>query len=288
MGRPIQNIQSLRENIKKELHLLYPEREINSIADILIGHRLGLKRHEMGSQRLEKLCFDDAEWFAGAIVKIRDHTPVQYITGTMEFLGIPLKTAPGVLIPRPETEELVDWIVKKNHLEKPRILDIGTGSGCIALALKKMIPGSQVTGTDISGPSLALAIKNAELLHLKVRFMNHDIHTGHSDLELKNLDIIVSNPPYIPESQKPGMDRNVTLYEPSAALFVPDHDPMIFNRQIAVFSRDHLTPGGNLYIEFHENFAEQTRDLMVQHGFSEVCVRQDLNGKNRMLNCHLR
>ena len=288
MDHPIRNIQLLRENIKKELHGVYSDREINSMTEILIHYRLGIKRHEIGQNRHIKLSDRDAKWFTRAITKIRDHFPVQYITGNTKFLGIPLKITPGVMIPRPETEELVDWIVKENRLEMPRILDIGTGSGCIALALKKMIPGSQVTGTDIFRSALALSELNAELLNLDVRFRNHDIRAGHSDPEFMNLDIIVSNPPYIPESEKPGMDRNVILYEPHTALFVPDHNPLVYYALIAAFSREHLNRGGMLYVEVHENFAERSRYLLDQCGFTDISVRRDLNGKERMIKCRIK
>lgn len=283
MGQTLWNIQSLRENIKKELHGRYPEREINSIGEILFSHRLGLQRHEIGLRRHEKLAQEDGEWIREAVARIREYYPVQYITGSTEFAGIPLKIKPGVLIPRPETEELVDWISTENKLVEPRIMDIGTGSGCIALALKKMIPGSEVFGTDISAEALALGRENSEHLGLPVRFIKHDIRAGNSYPHPMELDIIVSNPPYIPESEKHGMDMNVTWYEPHSALFVPDHDPLVFYRLIAEFSEAHLNSGGILYFELHENFADQTQKLMERHGFKEITLRRDINGRDRML-----
>jgi release factor glutamine methyltransferase len=285
MGSHIPDIQSLRENIKKELHGIYPEREIGSMMEIMIAHRLGLKRHEISLKRQAKLVPGDADWFAGALAKLHHHCPLQYITEATQFMGMPLKIIQGVLIPRPETEELVDWIVRENEIVKPRILDIGTGSGCIALALKKLIQGSQVTGTDISESSLALAGENAKRLNLEVTFRKQNILAGQPDPELNNMDIIVSNPPYIPESEKNSMRRNVTQYEPHDALFVPDHDPMVFYRQIAIFSQTHLNRGGTIYFEIHENFAHLCRDLADQQGFSELSIRRDLNGKERMLRC---
>lgn len=281
MGQTICTIQSLRENIKKELHGSYPEREIHSMIEILFTHRLGWQKHEAGLRRHEELAGEDSQWIRSAVDKIRDHYPLQYITGTKEFAGIPLKIRPGVLIPRPETEELVDWICTENRLEKPEILDIGTGCGCIALALKKLIPGSEVTGTDISAEALALGKENSDDLGLPVRFILHDIMEA--ETQPRELDIIVSNPPYIPESEKSGMDRNVTLYEPHSALFVPDHDPLIFYRRIMEFSKTHLNKGGTLYFEIHERLADRAQALSEQHGFAGITLRTDMHGRDRML-----
>ena len=279
------NIQSLRENIKKELHGLYPEREIMSLFEILVDYRLGLKGHEIGLNRLLELDNKDVEWFREAISRMSDFYPVQYITGTTEFLGIPIIIKPGVLIPRPETEELVEWIRIENHFKNPRILDIGTGSGCIAIALKKLIPGSEVTATDISAKALAIADENAKSLGLQILFREHDIKTGQAIPDLQEFDIIVSNPPYIPESEKSGMDRNVADFEPFEALFVPDRDPLIFYRLIAEFSRKHLNRGGLMYLELHEQLAEQVSDMFIKNGMTDISVRRDINGKSRMLKC---
>ena len=285
MDQTILNIQSLRENIKKELHGLYPEREINSLFEILVDDRLGFKGHEIGLNRLMELDNNDVEWFREAISRMRDFYPVQYITGSTEFLGIPLKIKPGVLIPRPETEELVEWIRIENQLENPRILDVGTGSGCIAIALKKLLPGSEITATDISAKALAIAGENANSLDLQIFFREHDIKTGQALPDLQGFDIIVSNPPYIPESEKSGMDRNVADFEPFEALFVPDRDPLIFYRLIAEFSRENLNVGGLIYFELHEHLAEQVSDMLLKNGLTDISVRRDINGKSRMLKC---
>jgi len=297
MGASPQNIQSLRENIKKELHGLYPGREINTITEILIMHRLGLKRHEIGLRREELLETGDQEWFGEALGKLKDQYPVQYITGTAEFAGLVLKITPGVLIPRPETEELVDWIVRENNIKEPVILDIGSGSGCIALALKSMIENSRVLGLDISPEALTLSRENAERLGLQVDFAYYDLRSGEKGWDFQDwnfkghafkgpaFDIIVSNPPYVPESEKVTMDRNVADYEPHNALFVPADDPLVSYRLIASFASDQLKNGGSVYVEIHETLAGETGDLFKQEGYHDIEVRRDINGKDRMLKC---
>ncbi len=285
MDSSIPDIYSLRENIKKELYGLYSGREIDAMVRILFTHRLGIRGHEIGLYRQKRLSKTDAEWFSGAIERIRQFYPLQYITGSTEFFGIPLKISQGVLIPRPETEELAEWIIRENRLENPGILDIGTGSGCIALALKKHIPGSKVMGTDISPASLAVATENAISLQLDVLFHKHDIFSEETISWLDWMDIIVSNPPYIPESHKSGMEKNVIGYEPHSSLFVPDNDPLVFYRRIASFGMRHLNAGGHLFFEIHEQSGRQVMELMEQKGFREITIRHDINGKSRMLKC---
>jgi release factor glutamine methyltransferase len=286
------NIQSLRENIKKELHGLYYPREINAILEILLMHRLGMKRHEIGLRREDLLEAKDREWFGEALHRLRDHCPVQYITGCTEFLGLPLKIRPGILIPRPETEELANWLIRENRLEAPLIADIGSGSGCVALALKSRIEGSRVLGLDISSEAIALSRENAEMLGLQVEFHEYDLRSGEKGWNFKGptfkvptFDIIVSNPPYIPESEKGGMDRNVSEYEPHEALFVPSDDPLVSYRLIAGFANKHLKEGGCIYVEIHETFADETSDLFLNQGFGDIEVRRDINGKHRMIKC---
>jgi len=198
MAEGSRTIQIIRENIKKELKAQYPDREINAISDILFGTRLQLKKHEVGLKRKKILTPSDQEWFDSAIKKLKSGYPVQYITGQAEFYGMVLDVTPDVLIPRPETEELVRWIIEGISHPWPKILDIGTGSGCIALALKKHIPRSQVIATDVDAKALDVASGNAAKLDLELQFYQHDILINDPPKEWPQLDIIASNPPYIP------------------------------------------------------------------------------------------
>jgi len=260
-------IKTIREIIKKELAALYPDREIDSIINILCLHRLDLKRHELGMRKHEILMPPDTEWFKNAISKLKDNIPVQYITGNTEFYGLHLKVSPAALIPRQETEELVRW----------------TGTGCIALALAKGLPGAFIYATDLNNEILDLARENARLMGLKVDFILHDISSGEPPVGLTRLDIIVSNPPYIPIQEKGSMDANVSDHEPDSALFVPNDDPLVYYRHIATTGRQILRGGGVLYLEIHENFGQQILELLKSSGFEKTELRKDINGKDRMV-----
>ena len=276
-------IQTIRENIKKELKEQYPGREIDAICDILFGTRLHFKKHEVGLKRNEILAQTDQQWFDRAIRKLKAGYPVQYITGQAEFYGLVLDVTPDVLIPRPETEELVRWIIDRIPNLRPVIIDIGTGSGCIALALKKHIPGSQVMATDVDAAALAMASKNAVKMELDLQFIQHDILDINPPENWPRADIIASNPPYIPSSEKITMSSHITAHEPPAALFVPDENPLLFYLSIAGFARQQLKEGGQLYLEVHEKIGMKVIDLLQEKGFRDAELRQDMNGKDRMI-----
>ena len=283
MADTSRTIQTIRENIKKELKGHYPEREINAMIDFLFGIRLHLKRHEAGLKRNEIPAPLDQQWFDRVIKSLKAGCPVQYIAGETEFFGLTLKITPAVLIPRQETEELVRWVIDTIPHPQPVILDIGTGSGCIALAIKKNIPGSQVFATDMDTAALKLASQNATNLAIDIQFLQHDILMESPPKNLPRLDIIVSNPPYIPEGEKESMATHVTAFEPSAALFVPDDNPLLFYASIANFSRQKLKEGGRIFLEVHEKYGKKVRDLLRAQDFSKVELRRDINAKERMV-----
>ncbi len=283
MAEESRTIQIIRENIKKELKAHYPDREIDAIIDILFGTRLQLKKHEVGLKRKKILAPSDQEWFDRAIRKLKSGYPVQYITGQAEFYGMVLDVTPDVLIPRPETEELVRWIIEGIPHPRPMIMDIGTGSGCIALALKKHIPRSQVMATDVEAAALDVASRNAAKLDLDLQFYQHDVLENDPPKDWPKIDILVSNPPYIPGSEKITMASHITAHEPPGALFVPDENPLLFYLSISGFAKRQLKEGGALYLEVHEKFGKQAADLMNEHGFQSVELRHDINGKDRML-----
>jgi release factor glutamine methyltransferase len=202
-----------------------------------------------------------------------------------EFYGLPFHTVPGVLIPRPETEELVQWIIQENKLTNPVILDIGTGTGCIAISLQKNIPQSTVVACDISPVCLETAKRNSELNSAEVSVYKYDILIEIPEFEFPELDIIVSNPPYIREVEKSLMEKNVLEYEPELALFVADEKPLIFYERIADFSRIHLKNQGRLFFEINEAFGPECCAMLQGKGFTEIVQKKDIHGKDRMIGC---
>ena len=214
--------------------------------------------------------------------------PVQYIIGKTEFCGEEFTVREGVLIPRPETEELVMWAREvSKEFPSPRILDLCTGSGCIAIALKKLIPAATVTAIDLSAEALSIAQENATKLGADVRFLADDVLQGVPQLGNEQFDIIVSNPPYIPISEREAMHINVTNFEPAMALFVEDSDPLIFYREIARIAKSRLSDRGALLFEIHELLADETLQMLHSEGF-EAELRHDFLNKPRMICCHKR
>ena len=214
--------------------------------------------------------------------------PVQYIIGKTEFCGEEFTVREGVLIPRPETEELVMWARDEaKELPSPRILDLCTGSGCIAIALKKLIPAATVTAIDLSAEALKIAQENATKLGADVRFLANDVLQSVPQLQNESFDIIVSNPPYIPISEREAMHINVTNFEPAMALFVEDSDPLIFYREIARIAKSRLSNRGALLFEIHELLADETLQMLQSEGF-EAELRHDFLNKPRMICCHKR
>ena len=217
-----------------------------------------------------------------AVDRLLNHEPVQYVTSKAFFYGNYFKVSPAVLIPRPETEELVDLIIKENKdAEKPAIIDIGTGSGCIAISLKKHLDTATVYAIDISNAALEVAEKNARQLKTNVNFLEQNILSENLSITEK-FDVIVSNPPYIPVSEKKLMDKNVVEYEPHIALFVDDEDPLLFYKAILKFAQSSLTANGKIYLETHQQIAVDVKKLFDENGFTSV-VKKDLNGNDRIV-----
>lgn len=214
--------------------------------------------------------------------RVNNFEPIQYILGQTEFYGIGLKVQPGVLIPRPETEELVDWIIKDHKTEEGlTILDIGTGSGCIPIALARNLKLAKINAFDISDEALSIAEKNAAENHCHIDFHKFDIASG--NWQGKQFDIIVSNPPYIELSEKEMMRDNVLQFEPELALFTPENDPLFFYRSVLKFATLHLKKGGNVYFEINERFGKETTRLMMDFNFGDIILRKDINDKDRMI-----
>jgi release factor glutamine methyltransferase len=219
---------------------------------------------------------------------LKKDVPVQYVLGEAWFYGMPLHVDEHVLIPRPETEELVSWILEeeKKEVRPPapvRVLDIGTGSGCIAIALKKNVGKADVFAIDKSAEALTVARENAGRQQVDIHFSKADVLKKEALDALPLMEVIVSNPPYIPLSEKPGLHARVAHQEPPLALFVPEEDPLLFYRAILQASAKKLQPGGKLYVEIHEDRGAEVETLFREFGFTEVVLRQDLNGRNRMV-----
>lgn len=215
---------------------------------------------------------------ADTIARLRRHEPLQYIVGSARFHGHRFKVTPAVLIPRPETEQLVDIIVDENTASDLRVLDMGTGSGCIAISLARALKFAQVEALDVSRDALAVARENAATLKAKVRFFESDMLSPQPSARY---DIIVSNPPYICWSEREAMDRNVKDYEPGQALFVPDNDPLLFYKAIAPYAAQSLERGGRLYLEINQRFGNEVKRLLEDNGFDEVRIIEDSFGKVR-------
>lgn len=209
--------------------------------------------------------------------------PIQYIVGDAYFYGMDFVVNRDVLIPRPETEELVDMIVSQNGQSDLDVLDIATGSGCIAIALARNLPFSKVTALDISEKALEVARLNAQRLKAKIDFIHADILTYAFPDD--SFDIIVSNPPYVDDKEKATMDANVLRYEPASALFVPDDNPLVFYRRIAAMAHDALRPGGRLYLEINPLHADDMQCLLADTGFIDIQTHLDIHGKKRIMSC---
>ena len=202
--------------------------------------------------------------------------------GEAWFYALKLKVNNQVLIPRPETEELVNLVLAKKYASPPSILDIGTGSGCIPIAIKKNLPDCTISGIDISDGALRIALENSILHGTNISFIQADITDESGWHQFPQYDCVISNPPYIPLSEKALMDTNVTAYEPATALFVTDKDPFLFYRKIALFGKQHLNPGGMIFFETHENYAGEVATILSQD-YKEVCIFKDVFGKERMV-----
>lgn len=218
------------------------------------------------------------EKVADIIARLNRHEPLQYIVGSARFHGHKFKVNPAVLIPRPETEQLVDLIVDENSASDLRVLDMGTGSGCIAISLARALKFAQVEALDVSRDALNVARENAAALKAKVRFFESDML---SPQPASRYDIIVSNPPYVCWSERDAMDRNVKDYEPAQALFVPDNDPLLFYKAIAPYAAQSLEPGGKLYLEINQRFGADVKCLLEQNGLDEVRIIEDSYGNVR-------
>lgn len=281
-------IKNLINEMTATLQPLYDPREAAAIASWYVCAKLGMERYELALRGNETLDESLMQEVRRDVERLAEGCPVQYVLGETEFYGLSFTVSPAVLIPRPETEELVQMVVQRYAGSAPRIWDVGTGSGCIAVSLAKSLKEAKVFATDISSEALTVARGNAERNGVGVTFVCHDM------FDIENLpfaeekfDVLVSNPPYIPASDRAAMHRNVVDYEPAQALFVPDEDKLWCYKALASLARRVLAPGGTLWVETYHDYHEEMIDLFVRHGFSEIRSLQDLNGRPRFLTAHL-
>ena len=262
--------------IISQLRGFYPEEELRELAYWVIEETTGLTRTQILTECKGTQIIPNIEII---LQKLRAHEPIQYIFGHTEWRGLDLLVTPATLIPRPETAELIDWILESCDKSKPlHVLDIGTGSGCIAIALKKSAPLWQVIGIDISQDALEIAHENAKRNSVEVEWTQADILSPITNYRFPILDIIVSNPPYICHREKANMDTRVLDYEPHSALFVPDDEPLLFYRRIAA-----MKSAKSLYFEINEAYGKEVCDMLKELGYTDIQLKHDIYGKPRMV-----
>ena len=269
--------------IKQAINGQYPDTEASAIAKAILTDVFQLSTTDLYASKDMNFSTNQAEKLEVIITRLRANEPLQYILGNCYFCGLDFHVEPGVLILRPETAELVEWIIsdRKSSDSLIRILDIGTGSGCISISLAKNLPQSEVHAWDISKDAIRIASDNANRLNANVIFRQTDV-LGQVPTDTM-MNVIVSNPPYITEAERIGMDANVTDWEPDTALFVPDNAPLLFYERISDIGKQILTPDGTLYFEINQRFGTETVDMLRKKGYRNVELRKDLSGNDRMI-----
>ena len=285
MKVPTNKISDVFEHYTKLLTSIYDEREGKSMMHQLIFHYFNYDKIDFVKSPDIRLSESELLKLHFAVKELLQNKPLQYIIGETNFMGLNLKVNEHVLIPRPETEELVQLVCRREKIElmQSRILDIGCGSGCISIVLKKYFNQATVYGLDISENALIMARENASINNTPVNFVLSNILDKKTWNEFGEFNMVISNPPYIQESEKELMNKNVLEFEPWEALFVSDSDPLLFYREIALFSKIHLAKNGVLYFEINEAFGGETKEMLVEMNFNSIEVIQDLNGKDRFI-----
>lgn len=276
-------VRAYKNHFIDELREIYPLQEIESFFKIILNH-FGIQQIEIALNPSKLLNTNQLIIFSDILSLLKEEIPIQYILGETEFLSLQFRVNKSVLIPRPETEELVQWIiddVKKHHNKDLKILDIGTGSGCIAIALAKNLPQAKVVAFDISEEALKVAQENADLNNVNIQFKNINILET-NDLN-QQYDIIVSNPPYVRLQEKNQMKKNVLNFEPEIALFVDDENSLIFYDKITSLAKNHLTKNGQLYFEINQYLGSEMIQLLKKYDFKNIELKKDFYEVDRMI-----
>ncbi len=279
-------LQSAQAQLLLHLKKIYAERESRNITHWVMEHLTGKKSSERIVDKNGLLSIPQQQYLQKIQEELLTHRPVQYVLGEAWFAGMKFFVNEQVLIPRPETEELVDWVLEeirdKEEIPAPTIFDMGTGSGCIAITVKKQLPGCRMIAGDINEEALVVARQNADTLGTDIELHQIDFLDQNNWNSLPVFDTIISNPPYIKVSERNAMAKHVLDFEPAVALFVPDEDPLLFYRKIAAFAKTHLAKGGGLFVEINEALGEEMMTLYREAGYS-VVLKKDMQGHNRML-----
>lgn len=283
MKIPSNSVKTVVEYYSGQIETLYPHEEAQAIVWLLLEDFLGITRFSLATNPALRLSESELLKIHKACKKILQNVPVQYVTGKTDFFGMSFQVNESVLIPRPETEQLTQIILNELSAQPVRILDIGVGSGAIVVSLKKNRPDCTVYGCDISPEALEIARKNAEANETEIRFFECDILSDSAHEMIPETDVIVSNPPYVCQSEKAMMRPNVLRYEPPEALFVPDEDPLLFYRIIARVAAQKLSPKGKLFFEINERFGKEVAELLEQSGFDDIIIMKDFNDKERFV-----
>jgi len=283
--------QSYNDFLSK-LKTLYESREAANITDWVFENITGLKRLERNINKHTELSDADIQKLEKYLEELLQHKPVQYVLNEAWFYKMKFFVNGHVLIPRPETEELVEWIVEDisgvkcdEQSDEFQLLDIGTGSGCIAISLKKELPCPLITAIDVSEEALSVANKNANELHTQIDFLQINFLDESQWNSLSSFDVIVSNPPYIPEIEKKKLSKNVMAFEPGLALFVQNNNPFIFYEKIAKFAKSHLKLHGKLFVEIHEEYSNEVQQIFSRYNFKTE-IRRDMYGKERIIKAY--
>jgi len=275
-------LKKYRATFIEKLTPLYDVMEAESFFNIALEEMKGWKRVDLALNPEVELSSDEIEKWNDVLRQLEQQRPIQYVFGRTHFYGLEFNVNENTLIPRPETEELVEWIITENQNKgKIKILDIGTGSGCIAISLAKNLPNAQVFAIDVSADALAVARTNAELNKVDVTFIQQDILAAESLPE--QFGVIVSNPPYVRNLEKVEIKQNVLDYEPHLALFVDDNDALIFYRKIALLAKANLPQNGRLYFEINQYLGEETTSMLEDYQFQNIVLKKDIYGNDRMI-----
>ena len=276
-------IRDFRNYFISQLESVYDQMEVEQFFNLALSHHKNLSRIDLALNPSLEFSQDEQALFNDIITKLKAHIPIQYILGRTSFYGAEFLVTNAVLIPRPETEELVQWVIESSSDRQSRILDIGTGSGCIAISLARNIRDSVVEAWDVSATALSIATKNAEINKVSVEFTLVDVLAVESPE--RKYTVIVSNPPYVRNLEKQEIANNVLDYEPHLALFVEDDDPLIFYRKIATLATRMLKPNGLLFFEINQYLGAETVALLERLGFKDIELRKDIYNNDRMIKC---